>query len=361
MLLFPIHSRSFLIRDIEENLLIMKEKEVFMTKKKKRNKKPDGKQKTLRWHYGFYAGIQIEFREESDQLDFRQEVILGSEPVRSDMIIIKKEPGRPIRKNIGRIFRRYNIIEYKSPDHSLTIADFYKVCAYAFLYKSLGKNKVMIEDMTISLFCSHYPHKLAKHLRKIWNFTFEKQSEGIYIVKGSVIPIQIVLLNLLPQEENIWLSSLTNRMEDITSAEKLAEAYEPHVNEPLYRQVMDLIVEANEKMFSREVKDMSEALAKIFEEVWKDRVDEMKRKAVCEGRQEGIREGRQEGIREGRQEGICEGLQSVLMEVLGELGPVSIKLYRRISDQKDIETLKQWSRFAATARSIEDFEKKISI
>ena len=348
-----------------------------MVRKKKRNKKPDGKQKTLRWHYGFYAGIQIEFGEESDQLDFRQEVILGTEPVRSDMIIIKKEPGRPIQKNIGRIFRRYNIIEYKSPDHSLTIADFYKVCAYAFLYKSLGKNKVMIEDMTISLFCSHYPRKLVKHLRKIWNFTFEKQSEGIYIVKGSVIPIQIILLHLLPQEENIWLSSLTNRMEDITTAEKLAEAYEPHVNEPLYRQVMDLIVEANERMFSREVKDMSEALAKIFEEVWKDRVDEMKRKAVREGRQEGIREGRQEGIREGRQEGIregrqegiregrqegiCEGLQSVLMEVLGELGPVSIKLYRRISDQKDTETLKQWSRFAATAKSIEDFEKKISV
>ena len=49
------------------------------------------------------------------------------------------------------------------------------------------------------------------------------------------------------------------------------------------------------------------------------------------------------------------------MEVLGELGPVSIKLYRRISDQKDTETLKQWSRFAATAKSIEDFEKKISV
>ena len=46
-----------------------------------------------------------------------------------------------IQKNIGRIFRQYNIVEYKSPDDYLSIDDFYKVYAYCCLYKSIGDNQ----------------------------------------------------------------------------------------------------------------------------------------------------------------------------------------------------------------------------
>ncbi len=44
------------------------------------------KRKTLRWHPAFYAGIQIEFREEADCLEFIQEHTLGTEPVRTKQI-----------------------------------------------------------------------------------------------------------------------------------------------------------------------------------------------------------------------------------------------------------------------------------
>ena len=42
-------------------------------------------------------------------------------------LIIKVKEGERIQKNIGRIFRKYNIIEYKEPGETLTINDFYKV------------------------------------------------------------------------------------------------------------------------------------------------------------------------------------------------------------------------------------------
>lgn len=41
-------------------------------------------------------------------------------------LIIKVKEGERIQKNIGRIFRKYNIIEYKEPGETLTINDFYK-------------------------------------------------------------------------------------------------------------------------------------------------------------------------------------------------------------------------------------------
>ena len=53
-----------------------------------------------------------------------------------DILIIKNETKHKVKKNIGRIFRKHNIIEYKSPDDYLSIDDFYKVCGYTYFYKA---------------------------------------------------------------------------------------------------------------------------------------------------------------------------------------------------------------------------------
>ena len=70
----------------------------------------------LQWHPAFYAGIRIEFREEAEKLVFENEHQLGTKPKEIDVLIIKKNSSDRIRKNIGRIFRKHNILEYKSPD-----------------------------------------------------------------------------------------------------------------------------------------------------------------------------------------------------------------------------------------------------
>ena len=64
-------------------------------------------EKMLQWHPAFYAGIQIELSEEADKLIYEREYNLGTKPMLIDVLIIKK--------NIGHIFRKYNIVEYKSP------------------------------------------------------------------------------------------------------------------------------------------------------------------------------------------------------------------------------------------------------
>ena len=101
------------------------------------------------WHPGFYGGIEYVLRSYKDSLSFDKEHVLSKEPVRMDMMIIKKEPGVKIDNPLGRIFRTYNVIEYKSPEDELSIDDVYKTISYAGLYKFNASkvNAVPAEEM----------------------------------------------------------------------------------------------------------------------------------------------------------------------------------------------------------------------
>ena len=80
----------------------------------------------LQWHPPFCADMQVELEEEAKNLQFQSEYALSKKPMLIDLLIVKKV-GTKIQKNIGRIFRTYNIVEYKSPKDYLAVDDFYKV------------------------------------------------------------------------------------------------------------------------------------------------------------------------------------------------------------------------------------------
>lgn len=226
------------------------------------------KKKRPQWHPAFFAVIQIELEEEAENLTFENEHQLSTKPMAIDTLIIKKEQDVPIRKNIGRIFRKYNILEYKDPDDYLSIDDFYKVYGYTCFYKAdTGTaDAVHIEEMTISLVCTIYPRKLIEHLQKVRNYKVVKRENGIYDVIGDQIPIQIILTKALSRKENLWLKSLTNRLEDVETAEELIETYEKHKDNTVYQSIMDFIVRANRDKFE-EAEEMCEALMEIRREL----------------------------------------------------------------------------------------------
>ncbi|MBR3823727.1 MAG: hypothetical protein IKJ39_00855 [Lachnospiraceae bacterium] len=85
---------------------------------------------------GIFASLQIELCEEEDKVNFESEHQLGTRPMMIDVLIIKKNSDEPMENNIARIFRKYNIVEYKSPRDHLSIDDFYKVYGYACFYKA---------------------------------------------------------------------------------------------------------------------------------------------------------------------------------------------------------------------------------
>ncbi len=267
----------------------------------------DEKQKTeaLQWHPAFYAGIQIEFSEEADKLIFENEHQLGTKPKEIDVLIIKKNPKVQIRKNIGRIFRTHNIVEYKSPEDYLSIDDYYKVCGYACFYKSdvSQVNVIKASEITISFVCHNYPRKLMKHLISERELRVSPQENGIYYITGEIFPVQLILTSQLSAKNNLWLKNLTNDLQKGAEMECLAKEYGKHQKDTLYKSVMNIIIRANRKSFEEE-KYMCEAILELYKDEFDAAMAIEREKAVHEGRYEGRLEGRLEGRREGRLEGI---------------------------------------------------------
>ena len=117
---------------------------------------------------------------------------MGTKPKEIDVLIIKKKPQDQIRKNIGRIFKGHNIVEYKSPDDYLSIDDFYKVYGYACFYKSDTQkvNSIQANDITITFVCHKCPRELLKYLTEEKKFRVTKYEPGIYYIEGDTIMMQ---------------------------------------------------------------------------------------------------------------------------------------------------------------------------
>ena len=83
----------------------------------------------IQWHPGFFAGMGLELK--GYHLNFESEHELTRGPLYIDILIIRKLTDEKIDNEIGEIFRRHNIVEYKSPNDELSIDVFFKVQAYA--------------------------------------------------------------------------------------------------------------------------------------------------------------------------------------------------------------------------------------
>ena len=253
-----------------------------MEKEAQRNSE---KGKLLQWHPAFFASIQIELAEEADKLTFKREYPLATRPMLIDVVIIKKNTQDMIRKNIGRIFRQHNIVEYKSPEDYLSIDDFYKVYGYTCFYKSSAKeeNSIPADELTITFVCKTYPREVVKHLESMRGLLVHQADEGIYYLEGDIFPIQLIVISQLSPENNLWLNSLTNDLKGTSIIEKISNEYRKHRRDELYKSVMNIIVRANNEQF-KEATNMCEALLELF----KDEVDRETEKAREDGRNEGI-------------------------------------------------------------------------
>lgn len=237
----------------------------------------------IQWHPAFYAGIQIEFGKEAKYLTFESEHLLGSKPMQID-VIVKKEENRTLKKNIGRIFRRYNIIEYKGPGDYLSIDDFYKVYGYACFYKSdtRSADSIKIQDLTITLASQGYPGKLINHLRQKRGYEVRCIEPGIYQVRGDIIPIQILVTRRMSPEKNLWLRNLTDHIQSTEEAKKLLEEYKKHKTDKLYESIVNIIMHANKDLF-KEMDIMCEALMELM----KDELEERERLGEARGERQG--------------------------------------------------------------------------
>lgn len=203
---------------------------------------------------GFYGAAALELSANKADLVFHQEHNLGKEPLRIDLLIVKKLTDAVIQNEIGRIFRGYNIIEYKSPDDGLSIDDFYKTVGYACIYKGLGKtvNQVPAEELTVSIFRERYPAKMMDALQQS-GMMVEQPFQGIYYVSGPLpFPVQVVATGQLTAS-HYSLHVLSKHADETDVRSFLVDA--ASLSDPDDRQNIDAILEisiaANSQLYGK--------------------------------------------------------------------------------------------------------------
>ena len=235
------------------------------------------------------------------------------------MLIIKKETDRPVKKNIGRIFKKYNIIEFKSPDDSLNVDDFYKVYGYTCFYKADARyiNSIPAEELTITFVAEKYPRKLIEHLKNVKKYRVDEKEKGIYYVYGDLIPIQILITRKLSGEENLWLKSLTNKLNETAAAEKLIENYMEHKESSLHQSMIETIMRANQKLF-QEVNGMSDIFMEIVQEKFDRKLKEEVDKAVESAVEEAVEAAVNAAVEEATEKAVKETTEKAVKEKLTE-------------------------------------------
>ena len=248
----------------------------------------------IQWHPAFDAALQIELGEEAKYLTFEPEHLLSKKPMQI-YVLVKNERHVKIQKNIGRIFRQYNVVEYKSPEDDLNIDDFYKVYAYACIYKADTETVDFIPaaELTITFVCYHYPRTMLQKLQRDRQITVENMESGIYYLMGDAIPMQLIIVPRLSKTNNYWLNNLRNDLKSGGEIRNFIEKYGENKNSKLYQALADTIMRANWQELKEERK-MCEALRELF-------ADDLR-----ESREEGIMEGRNVGKREGEASKVIE-------------------------------------------------------
>jgi len=222
-------------------------------------------EKGIEWHHAFIEALKMELQAYKEVLEFDREHPLASKPLKIDCVVIKKVKDVAIKKNIAAIFRNWNILEYKSPVDYVSVDDFYKVYGYVCIYKSF--EQVPITDLTVSFVESHYPRKLLEHLEKERGYKIAETSPGIYTVSGDIFPIQAIDSRKLPLEENIWLKSLSDKL-DLNAFKSISVEIALQEKGARKEAYIDAILGANSEMIKEAIgMDVVQTYEKVFEEV----------------------------------------------------------------------------------------------
>ena len=274
------------------------------TKNQQENQK---KSQKLQWHPAFCSALRLELLEDAENLEFTDEFQLTEKPLQIDCTVVKVKRDCKIKNEIGKIFRKHNIFEYKSPKDELNIDTFYKAVAYACLYKVLPNhvNEIPAEEITITLIRDRKPVKLLGELEKS-GYGYKKEAAGIYYVNGAMFPMQIIESSELDVDMHVQLKALTNHLEESLMRQYLLQVSTFEGREKnLADIVLQVIVNSNmEKV--REWKGSEQTMCEALRVLMKE---ELKEERVA-----GLREGRLEGQREGQREGQIRAYASLVQD-----------------------------------------------
>ena len=242
---------------------------------------------TIKWHPGFCSAMELEFLRYKDLLDFNREFPLSKEPLRIDLLMIKKIKDVVLDIDIGRLFKTYNIIEYKSPKDGLTIDDYIKTVGYAYLYKGLGAtvDAVPLSELTATIVRNTEPTELFKKIQSEGG-SIEEKYPGVYYITGVVaIPTQFILTSSLSKDFHVCLRVLSNKAseDDIKRFIEIANTFTEPIDKQNADAVMNVSINANREVYDKIRKEnpfMCQALRELMKEEIQEEIKEAEKNAA---------------------------------------------------------------------------------
>ena len=243
--------------------------------------------KGIPWHPAFVVALKLTLIDYDDELDYKLEHPLNTEPLEIDVLVVKKHSNTVIKKQIAEIFRQENIIEYKSPQKSLSVNEFHRAFARTHLHKAI--DNVKVADLTLSFVVTTYPRVLFRHLRGTLGYTVEERHPGIYVVTGAMIPVQILISGKLSEEENTWIRNLNGNLpeKNLDWLSRQEKKYGSRLDLSAYQNA---VLAANQEMLKKMWEDKQMFTAKTMEIMEKCGLG-------AKLRHEGIEEGKLEAAR----------------------------------------------------------------
>jgi hypothetical protein len=196
----------------------------------------------ISWHPAFVEGLKENYKAYGAGLEYKDEFQLSKEPLKIDVIVVKKRPDIVVDTDTGRIFRGHNIFEYKSPTDYVSVEDFQKSCAYVWLYAI--ESKADMTDITLSFVMTSHPRALLDYCVKRLGYAKEEKYQEVYYVTGSFVPMQIIVSPKLGGDERLWLGSLRNNLK-ASEMEELLQAAAARETAKHHKAYLRVILAAN--------------------------------------------------------------------------------------------------------------------
>ena len=204
------------------------------------------------WHKGFEAYLKADAHEaEGGTAEVIVEHPLGEAPPRIDFIVWLHEEETRLNKEIYRIFRRFNVIEYKNPHDRLNWRVIHKAIGYANLYVGLAESEGdrPKDQITISIFRAVKNPELFKELERAGHLV-PGRIKGIYQIVGlTEFPFQIVIMTELEGKEYAAARAMIDEdrasLEDIKQFMDVIAEEEDETVKGHMRVILDLIGEKN--------------------------------------------------------------------------------------------------------------------
>lgn len=86
------------------------------------------------YHPALCNAMELELYYDKDLLEFSQSVVLNTLPREIDFLVIRRTKPGQVRSELGRIFRKCNIWEFKGYREELSVQVYHKTMSYAYEY-----------------------------------------------------------------------------------------------------------------------------------------------------------------------------------------------------------------------------------